>query len=141
MSSTTARKCFFDSNVVLYLVGEDKAKKERAVSLLSLESIISTQVVNENVNVCLKKFKFTKEKTFSHANFLINRLNLVLIDEKTIITSFDIYSKYSLSYWDSLIVASALNSSCEILYSEDMQDNLIIEGTLTIKNPFKWITI
>ena len=48
----------------------------------------------------------------------------------------EVRSRFYISYWDSLIVASALNNSCNILYSEDMQHNQIIEG-LKIINPFK----
>ena len=45
--------------------------------------------------------------------------------------------QYKFSYWDSLIIASALENECDTLYTEDMQDGLIIEGKLTIVNPFK----
>jgi predicted nucleic acid-binding protein len=46
-------------------------------------------------------------------------------------------TRYQYSYWDSLILASALESRCQIVYSEDMQDGQQIEHTLTIQNPFK----
>ncbi len=46
-------------------------------------------------------------------------------------------TNYNLSFWDSLIVASALFSEANILYSEDMQDGLIVDNQLTIINPFK----
>jgi len=45
--------------------------------------------------------------------------------------------KYFFSYWDSLIIASALESGCSILYTEDMQDGQLIEERLKIVNPFK----
>ena len=48
-----------------------------------------------------------------------------------------IKAQYGLSFWDSLIIASALEAGCTILYSEDMQDGQIIEKSLTIKNPLK----
>lgn len=44
--------------------------------------------------------------------------------------------EYSLSYWDSLIVAAALASEVRVLYSEDMQHGLLIHETLKIVNPF-----
>jgi predicted nucleic acid-binding protein len=43
----------------------------------------------------------------------------------------------AVSYWDSLIISSALESGCKILYTEDMHHNQIIEGKLKIINPFK----
>ncbi|SDN51183.1 PIN domain-containing protein [Desulfonauticus submarinus] len=51
--------------------------------------------------------------------------------------SWEIKEKYKFSYWDSLIVASALENNCSILYTEDMQDGQIIEKKLEIVNPFK----
>lgn len=47
--------------------------------------------------------------------------------------------KYGLSFYDALIVAAALLSNCDTLYSEDMQDGLKISQSLTISNPFKTI--
>jgi predicted nucleic acid-binding protein len=41
------------------------------------------------------------------------------------------------SFYDSLIVASALSAECTILFTEDLQSGQIIAGRLTIRNPFK----
>jgi predicted nucleic acid-binding protein len=46
--------------------------------------------------------------------------------------------RYQFSYWDSLIVASALESGCGVLYSEDLQSQQRIENQLEILNPFKF---
>ena len=54
----------------------------------------------------------------------------------TIKLCWKVSRKYSYSYWDSLIIASALESNCSILYTEDMQDGQIIEDRLRIMNPF-----
>ena len=45
--------------------------------------------------------------------------------------------KYAYSYWDSLILASALENNCPIIYTEDMQSGQIIEDSLKIINPYK----
>jgi predicted nucleic acid-binding protein len=45
--------------------------------------------------------------------------------------------KYRFSYWDSLILAAALESTCSFVYSEDLQDGQRIENRLTVINPFK----
>lgn len=58
-------------------------------------------------------------------------------DKTTLTKASELREKYSLSYWDSLIVASALTADCEILYSEDMQDGLRVEQRLDIVNPVK----
>jgi predicted nucleic acid-binding protein len=43
---------------------------------------------------------------------------------------------YQFSVYDSMIVAAALLADCHILYSEDMQHGLLVEGSLRIQNPF-----
>jgi predicted nucleic acid-binding protein len=48
-----------------------------------------------------------------------------------------IAERYSYRIYDALIVASALEARCAILYSEDMQDGQVIDGRLTIRNPFR----
>jgi predicted nucleic acid-binding protein len=50
--------------------------------------------------------------------------------------AFDLREKYSLSFWDSIIVASALNSNCNILASEDMQDGLRIKNPRSLLRGF-----
>ena len=127
---------FFDSNILVYLVDNDLVKREKATTLLNPDFIISSQVVAENVNACLKKLKFTKEVAFDHGDFIMSKLKFVPILPTTLKLAFIISKKYQLSWWDSLIVASALESNCETLYSEDMQHGLVIENTLTIVNPF-----
>jgi len=51
--------------------------------------------------------------------------------------ALDLKSKNKISWFDSLIVAAALVADCKILYSEDFQDGLVIEGKLKVINPFK----
>ena len=59
------------------------------------------------------------------------------IDEQTMLSASELREAYSLSYWDSLIAATALEAGAAILYSEDMQDGLWINARLQIVNPFR----
>jgi predicted nucleic acid-binding protein len=128
---------FLDSNVCIYLLEKGSTKQNIALELVTKQKpVISTQVIAENINVCLKKLRFSKENTFQHAQNLLNMGELVLIDEMIIQKAFDISLRYGFGYYDSLIVASALLNDCKILYSEDMHHQQIIEGTLQILNPF-----
>jgi predicted nucleic acid-binding protein len=127
---------FIDSNILVYLVDKYPTKKTKAEYLLMPNLIISTQVIAENVNVCLKKLNFTKEESFAHGKTLIDKLTVVQIKISTVESAFILSKKYQLGWWDSLIVATAIENNCETLYSEDMQDGLVIEKTLTIVNPF-----
>ena len=67
------------------------------------------------------------------------------LEKEFIILDFDIQTQlnalklkqnYNLQFYDALIVSTALKNSCTILYSEDMQDKLVIEKKLKIINPF-----
>jgi predicted nucleic acid-binding protein len=62
--------------------------------------------------------------------------NTVPLGFKIYQDAFRLRSKYAISFWDSLIVASALDNGCKLLYSEDMQHGQVIEKKLNIMNPF-----
>ena len=130
-------KIFVDSNVFVYMASAVPAYSKRALGILDTNPIISTQVVNENVAVCLKRLKLTKAQAFEHGKRLMNNCTVAFISTSTIKNAFVISLKYQFSFWDSLIVSSALENNCTVLYSEDMQHNQIIESTLTIVNPFE----
>ncbi len=129
-------RTFIDSNILLYLYTEDEKRKEFVMSLMTSDYTISTQVVNENVNVCLKKLKLGKEEAYNHGRTLLETFTIVHIYQSTIVSAFSISVKYGFSYWDSLIVAAALENDYEVLFTEDMQDSQLIEGRLKLKNPF-----
>jgi predicted nucleic acid-binding protein len=131
-------KVFVDSNAIVYLVdNRSKEKTKKAQYFLSPDFFISTQVVSENVNVCLKKLHLDKKTTFDFARRIVNRFNTLQITEATLLKSFEISIKYQLSSWDSIIIATAILNNYSIIYSEDMQDGLIVENSVTIINPFK----
>ena len=130
-------RIFIDSNILLNLFSADQKRKEFASSLFNKEHIISTQVVNENVSVCIRKLNLSKNEAFSHGTFLMNNFILVQIARATIENAFTISNKYGYNFWDSLILSSALEDECDIIYSEDMQNGQIIEDNLKIVNPFK----
>ena len=83
-----------------------------------------------------RKFNVPREKLQIIGSKFLNRFEMTLISAKTIEKALNIFVVYKFSYWDSLIVASALESGCSILYTEDMQDGQVIEGRLKIVNPF-----
>ncbi|MFN8256686.1 MAG: PIN domain-containing protein [Bacteroidales bacterium] len=132
------KKIFIDTNIIIYLVKDNTGKAELIASKIieKADFYISVQVLNEFCNIALKKLDFT----YSNILFIINKFteNFVImsIDVSTIKLALQIKEKYSFSYYDSLIVASALENKCSILYTEDMHHNQVIENSLTIINPF-----
>ncbi|MCY7410477.1 MAG: PIN domain-containing protein [Chitinophagales bacterium] len=133
----TAAKSFVDSNIFIYLLSDDSVKRNMEQQLLLATHLISTQLIAESVNFCLKKLKLSKEEAFAFGDKLLKSNEVRIINASTLELAFGISLKYNLSWWDSLIAAAALEGGCTTLYSEDMQHQQIIEGHLTITNPFK----
>jgi len=131
-------KQFADTNIILYTIGQDKRKTELTRNLINreLELIVSTQVINECVNVCLRKLNFNRQKAYNFADQVMVATEVVAIDEATVRKSAEIAINHQISNWDALIIASALISDCCVLYSEDMQHGQIFDKQLTIINPF-----
>jgi len=129
-------KIFVDSNVFMYIFSDVDEFREKALLILDSNPIISTQVVNENVYACLKRLKLTKQKSFEHGERLMSNCDVNIISVEEIHKAFFVSKKYGFSFWDELIVSSALENKCTILYTQDMQHKQVIEKTLTIINPF-----
>ncbi|NPA54423.1 MAG: PIN domain-containing protein [Aquificae bacterium] len=134
-------KIFIDTNIWLYAFmegNEEKSLIARKIIEENTESIcLSTQVINEICINLLKKADFSEKEIQELIVNMSNVYEICPVDINDCIKASELREKFYLSYWDSLIVASALNSNCSILYSEDMQHNQIIENKLRIINPFK----
>jgi len=133
-------KVFLDTNIWLYaLIKSDEAKYQKALGLITGEQSIcsSVQVANEiSVNLMRKAGKDHTYIQIFLADFTASYP--VLSQEKEdLLTAASLRLDYSLSYWDSLIIAAALRADCNVLYSEDMQHHLKIRGCLLVVNPFK----
>ena len=137
---------FLDSNVWLYrlldnqsLEAQERERKRTVASALTAaqDIITSTQVINEVCANALRKAAFTEAQIQTLIESFQSRCLVVTPNIETLTTASSLRSRYHFSFWDGLIVASALSASAEILYSEDMQDGLAAEQRLTIVNPFK----
>ncbi|MDD2808205.1 PIN domain-containing protein [Rhodoferax sp.] len=129
-------KAFLDTNIVLYAIGQDAQKRTIARQLIAASPMVNAQVINESVNVCLKKLKFDKQQAYAFAETLMNKVNVLPVDETVIRKSAEIAIRHQLSNWDALIIAAALLAGCETVYSEDMQHGQIFETRMTVINPF-----
>jgi len=128
--------CFVDSNVLLYVLDKTSFKQEAAFILWRQGITVSTQVVMEFTNVCLRKLNMKKQDAFKNALNIMEGAVVKPITEEAIRLSFKISIKYGFSHWDSLIISAALQARCNTLYSEDMKHDQLIEGKLRIVNPF-----
>ena len=131
-------KVFIDTNVLIYGYSEDEPdKRQRAIDCVrSGEAWISTQVLNETINVLKRKFSLSYSQIREAVQELSEGFPIVLVSVNTIEMALNLAERYQYSYFDSLILASALEAGCQILYSEDLQDGQRIENQLTIINPF-----
>lgn len=127
---------FVDTNVVIYAFDRSDFKSVIAKNLIVSQPFISTQVLSETTNVCLRKLKLSKEISFENTKYLMGICNVVLLTKTTYLIAFDVSINYGFSFWDSLIIASALENGCDVLYTEDMQHNQLIENKLRVLNPF-----
>ena len=133
-----AGNIFLDSNIWLYAFMDNGRKKEAALGIVAKKNcILSTQVVNEVCVNLISKADYEEEDITRLVENFYSKYQIENINKHVILKSSTIRSKLDISYWDSLIIASALESDCEVLYSEDMQHSQIIEEKLTIINPFK----
>lgn len=128
---------FCDSNIWLYRLlidpecndAAERRKRNLAAALTSRENIlISTQIINEVCAVLSKKAKISEVQIRQIIQEFYDGCLVIQLDRNIILRASD---------WDSLIVASALAADASILYSEDMQDGLIISNQLTLINPFR----
>jgi predicted nucleic acid-binding protein len=128
-------KIFFDTNMIVYLHSDTDIHKRDKVrkAFIENERYISSQVLNEFSNVAFKKLHLKASEIDVIVEKLANASFVANIDKTTIHKAIALKDKYAYSYYDSLMIASALECGCSFLYSEDMSDNQIIEG-LTIKN-------
>ncbi len=93
--------------------------------------------MNELINVLIKRFKIDFNELQKIVDEILYYLPVMKVDIKTIKSGLAIHHNYKFTYYDSLIISSALENGCSILYSEDLHHKQKIENTLTIINPFK----
>ncbi|ACB00295.1 MULTISPECIES: PIN domain-containing protein [Cyanophyceae] len=141
-----SQNLFVDTNIFLYRVlknikddPEDFARKKKiATKVTEFENIfISTQVVNEVSANLIKKANFKEVDIRRFTDSLYKHYQIIQIDYDVFLEASHLREKYYFSYWDSLIIASALKVNVELLYSEDMHHGLVVDNQLTIINPFE----
>lgn len=131
-------RAFFDTNVLVYAALKNDPRSGRSEELLAVGGVISIQVLNEFVSVARRKFK----TPWDDVRVALQWIRLLCPDPIPITIDIheeavSIAEKYGLGIYDALIAAAALDAKCGILYSEDLRDGQVIDGDLTIRNPFR----
>jgi len=129
-------KAFIDTNVLLYLLSTDTDKADRAEAVVRAGGLISVQVLNEMANVARRRLAMS----WMEINELLSLIRSMCPTEPLTLETLDrgrlVAERYRLGVYDAMIVAAALLGGCETLYSEDMQDGLLIDDQLRICNLF-----
>ena len=130
-------KYFIDSNIFLYAFStKDMLKQKSAKDIVVSKAVISTQVLNEVCVNMIRKLNFAENQVIGFVESSYRRYKIVEITKDVFLTASNLRLKYQFSYYDSMIISAALQSECEVLYSEDMQHEQVIEKRLQIINPF-----
>lgn len=136
------KRCFVDSNVLIYAYDRDAGeKRERAGEVLgglwgSATGVVSVQVLQEFFANATRKL--TRPLDLARAREVAGIYGAwVTVPTETshVLRAVDIMKGYSLSFWDSMIVALAEATQCRILLSEDLQHGQTI-ASVRVENPF-----
>ena len=132
--------CFVDTNIWLYafISGSDAAKSDRARQLLrdnAASLVLSSQVINEVCVNLLKKAHIPELEIQELIRSFHQKYQVVLLDQAVQVAASELRVRFSLSFWDSLILAAAVHCGASVLYSEDLQAGLKVNERLTVRNP------
>lgn len=139
----SADRFFLDTNIFVYSFEYSSPQKVQVADRLIKQAVssgrgaISYQVVQEFFSVALRKFPTQMTPANAHTYFrnVFRPLYAVNFSPALMFRAIHIASVHQLSWYDSIILAAATESNCQILYSEDFQSGRTIEG-VRIQNPF-----
>ena len=129
-------KCFFDTNVLLYLLSSDVEKANRAESLLAGESVVSVQVLNELVSVATRKLGMPWQEIHDILKILRSVCDVQPLGLDTHELAVALSERYRFAIYDAMILSSAQLAGCEVVFTEDLQHQQVINERLTVINPF-----
>jgi predicted nucleic acid-binding protein len=135
---------FLDTNIFVYaLLASEPLKKQRALQLVEQALATHTgctsyQTIQEFANVATRKFaqRFTPEQCQQFITAAMQPINRVASSAELVQNALELQAETRYSFYDSLVLASALQADADMLYTEDLQHNQLIRGTLRIVNPF-----
>lgn len=131
-----AGKPFFDTNVIIYAFQKGASHQPTALDLLAEGGVTSVQVLNEFASVARRKLDFTwAEIEEAVASIRVLLPDPAALQVQTHVRAIRLAQRFGFSIHDGLIAATALETGCRVLYTEDMQSGQKIEG-LTVRNPF-----
>lgn len=127
---------FLDTNILVYAT-TDEAKSVVAQRFMSEPFILSAQALNEFANVARRKLGLPWERIAQIVEDMSETADAVVaVDTDMTRTALRLIQRYNLAFYDAVMLAAALKANCTTFFSEDLQNGLVIDGKLTIANPF-----
>jgi predicted nucleic acid-binding protein len=127
---------FLDSSILVYAFTTNP-RAVTAQALLKRGGVINVQGLNEFTNMARRKLGMTWDEVRDALSAIrVVCRTIVPMDVETHADALRIAERYGCAIFDALMVASAVRADCSILWSEDMQDGLVIDKRLRIANPF-----
>lgn len=127
---------FFDTNVLIYLMEVDTRKAARALELARTGGVVSVQVLDEIASVTGRKHRMNWPEIHLFLEGVRNSLMVVSADLSTHELGLNLAERYRYSVYDSMLLAAAVQAGCTTFWSEDLHNGQVIDGQLTIRNPF-----
>jgi predicted nucleic acid-binding protein len=130
-------KSFFDTNVLVYVVGQHDLRTATAEALIAEGGVVSVQVLNELAAVMRRKLRMPWEEIVEAlAAIRVLCPAPVPITTETHDAALRLAGRHGWHIYDALIVAAALEAGCSTLFSDNLQAGQVIERRLTIRDPF-----
>ena len=129
-------KAFLDSNILIYAVGDDDTRRALADALIVQGAVVSAQVLAETASVLARKFAVPAASIEHILISITARVQCEPVTTETVLAAVRLSAQFGFSHYDSQIVAATLSAGCEVLYTEDLQHGQVINGRLTVFNPF-----
>jgi predicted nucleic acid-binding protein len=127
-----------DSNIAVYAFMDAGPKARVAADAIGRADFVSVQVLNEFASVASRKHGRSWEEIGGKIADLRAAIGRVLtVDGSANAEALRIAARYRLSFYDALMLATALLGGARTIYSEDMQHGLVIDDTLRIVDPFR----
>jgi len=128
---------FFDTNVLIYSIAQNDPRSMQAETLLAAGGRVGVQQLNEMASVTRRKMGMPWPEIREALDAILTLCPTpVAITLATHQSALEIAERYGYGIYDALVLAAALQSKCRIIYSEDFQDGQLIEGKVTVRNPF-----
>jgi predicted nucleic acid-binding protein len=125
-----------DTNVLVYAFTDDP-RAARARQLLSEPFILSVQALNEFANVARRKLGMNWAEIESAIGDISTLATAIVpLDRECNLLALDLAARFNFSIFDALMIAAAVRAGSTQCFSEDMQHELLVDGRLTVLNPF-----